>query len=1325
MAAPASSPPPAAPPPRHRRLLHWTLGSLLAVIAIVIVAGVATAGWLVGTTAGLNALIALANRFAPVQIEAIGTTGALTRAFGFATLRVKFQGGSVEATAVSALLRDWNWRPLRFDFEHLQSARLRIDITPKKEPTPPVEAIGLPLELSANQLAIDELTLALGKAPLTLSALRARAAAGPWGYRVEQGQVAHGEQRASLAFELGGTRPFALQADGTFSAALQGKAVQLRLKAKGSLVDMTVDGEVSGAGSSGTLSARIGSFDTPPVKSLQLDIAGIDPRTWAKSAPHADLTVKAQLSPNQAMNEVSGEVHITNRAPGTIDAGRIPARAARARVVASAKELKFDRVAGELTRGTAQGEFALQFGTGVAWQTRAQLTDVDPATIHGKLKPLRVDGTVRAHQAAGVISVLADLANRGRPAAMLNVDAQITPREAKIATARLALGSGFVTASGTVGLAEEKRVEIAGELQNFEPGILIKDVDAHVTGTFSATGSLLPQPNGTVRFELADSRAWGRPLTAHGRVDLDAMQRLDMDVDVGVRSARLKARGGLGAPDRRLEVAIDVPDLAELVPSEAKLPLSGALKLSVAASGAWTAPAVQASLDAKGLRYGDHALEAMSSQLTYGGGNDGTLTVQADFAKYSMRSQPNLALRSATLAVDGRLSRHAIRFEGVTVAAGNARLAAEGGWRDAAWRGRVNEVAVGAPVNARLSQPADLLVSSERTDFGPARFALRDVQFDDVRFSANPARTQSSGRFSDLRPMQFVPPVDPALAPVIAPTVTPVPLTLRGQWDLRSATQLDGSVLIERTDGDLYAGNGADSALGLIDVRAEATIKASALTAIARIESRKRGGIGAQMEASFERSPSGGWWLAQKRPWLIFGALELPTMDWINAVVSNRVRANVRLGGSISGTVRIEGTPGDPSASGRLTGDDLRVAWIEQGMRLENGHLRAHLQDDLIVLDELKFSGRARVPPEDKRAAAALHSLGEGSVNATGQLRLRDFSGVIQVAATEFPLLQRPDRWVVASGGANIETSAAHVQLNGAVAAVGGFVDFSRSELPTLSSDVVVVRAQQPAEPRAPKVTTGFDLGIDLGPAFYVRGSGLDARVEGAVRLRSAGRGAVTAVGSINAVDGTYEGFGQKLKIARGRLNFQGAPENPGLDVLALRTGLPVEVGVTITRTAANPLIRLYSDPPMADPEALSWLVLGRPPDQARGDNLALAQAAAALLGSGGYSNRVVRSLGIDELSIRSGLTGTSSLLPNRGVAGPLRSDASSTTTVAGEIVTIGKRFSDRLSVTYEQAVSGTSRVANLTYQLSNRLSLVGRIGTDNAIDLVYSIAFD
>ena len=1326
MATPPSAP---APAPRPRRLLRRSLLALAAGLVLLVGALLAVIGWLVGTTAGLQTLVGLAGRFAPVQIEATGTFGALSREFGFAELRVAVDGTRIEAKDLRVQVRDWDWQPPRLDLAHLRAARLQVDLAPAPaaaEPSPPPQDIGVPIALSIEQLAIDELVLGRGGAPQTLSGLQAQVAVGPAGYRITKGRMAYGPQQVAVEVDadLGAQRPFALTAAAAVSAEVQAQRVQLRIKASGSLVDLTVDGEVAGAGSAGTVSARIGSFDTPAVKSLVLDIAGIDPRVWAPAAPRADLVVKARLTPNEAMDEVSGELQIDNRAPGTIDAERIPLRSARATVSASATELKLDRLAAELIQGSARGQVRLQYGNGFGWQTSVKLANVDPARIHGKLQPLRIDGSIEARQTGDTVLVRADLANRGSPAATLNADLKIDPREATINQARLGLGSGFVTASGVVGLTGSQVLRLAGELQRFEPGLLLRDVDARLNGSFSAEGALQPQPSGGVRFELTDSRAWGRPLIASGRVALDAAQRLDLDVEVGVRSARLHAKGGLGAAGRSLVIALDVPALDELLPSDPKAPIKGVVKLEATASGAWTAPAVDARLTATDLRYGDHQLKRAQIDGGYGGGSDGTVRLQAALAEYGFLPQPNIAVRTLTLNVDGRLTEHGIRLQGESSQGHTAALAAQGGWRQSAWRGLLRELTASAPLDLRLLAPASLTVGA-RTEFGPAQITARGTRFDAIRVSADAQRWATSGSFSGLQPTALVPPPGGTRAPVLAVTGERMPLTLRGTWDVRAGRQMDGTVVIERSGGDLYAGRGADSALKLNDLRIEATVVANTLTALARVEAEK-GGLGAQMDATLERSGETGWRLAPDKPWLILGAFNLPNMDWVNALLSDNVRANIRLGGTLASTVRIEGTPANPRATGRLTGDDLRMAWVDQGMRLENGRLRAHLQDDLIVLDEVHFSGPPRVRPADKRAVAATDFAKVGSVDASGQVRLRDFSGWIQVAADSLPILQRPDRFVVASGGANIELSAKHVQLNAAVAASAGFIEFGKSELPSLSSDVVVVRASTPPPPER-RVTFGFDLGIDLGDAFYVRGKGLDTRVEGALRLRSAGRGAVSAVGSIATVDGVYEGFGQKMKIARGRLNFQGAPENPGLDILAIRQGLPVEVGVTITRTAASPLVRLYSDPPMADPEALSWLVLGRPAGQAGGDNLALAQAAAGLLGGSGegYSTRVARSLGIDELSIRSGEIGAASLLPNRSVAGALNSTEASTSTVAGEIVTIGKRLTDALTLSYEQAIAGTTRIVQLNYQLSQRVALVGRTGTSSGLDLVYTIVFD
>lgn len=1327
MEAPAPTPPAAPPAPPsttpRRRVLLRSLATASASLLLVAALLAAAVGWLIGTTNGMNSVIAVVNHIAPLRIETRGAFGALAEEFGFADLTVTVGDTTVEAKAVRARLRDWHWQPWRVDFDYLEAAALRVEVITREGP---LRDIGVPLALSADKVSLGELSVVVDGKPFGLQSIEGRAVAGPDGYRVDGGRLALGVHTARIDGELGARPPFALQARGEVAARLQDKTIGAVVRVAGSLQEMTIDGELSGAGS-GTATAVVASFDRPAVRSLSLDLAGIDPRAWHPSAPTADLSLQGRLTPNAAMDRVSGNITVQNGAPGLLDADRIPARSASAQVEIDAKQLKFERIAGQLLQGSVSGDYAVAFADG-SWQTSARLTDVDPARLHGILQPLRVDGRMQARRTPEAIFVTADLTNRSQPAAALTFDGRFTSTLATINSARLALGDGFATAAGSIELAGAYRAALQGSLQRFEPGRLVKGIDARLTGSATVDGVLRPRPAGRIRFELVDSRAWGRPLAAHGRIDAEGMQRLDVDVELAVRSSRLVAKGGLGAPDRSLELLIDVPEIAELLPSSPKVPVAGSLSLSAVARGSWAAPEFEARMTGRGLRYGDHSLASAEAEARYGGGSDGAVHATVNAAGYGYAPRPQATVQSLSLAVEGLLSNHAVRIQATADKTLAATVVGDGGWRDDAWRGRIREATVAPPVDLRLLTPASLTIGPGGVVFGPAQIAVQHVRFDGVRFDSDDAGIATQGVFSGLQPARYAVPVEGALTPIIAPSGERVPLTFRGQWDLRLAGDTaNGRLLIERSEGDLYAGRGPESALGLTDAWLDVQIVANQMRASTRIEARRGGGLGAHMEAWLENSPDAGWRLAQQQPWLLSGAFEMATMDWINALLSDHLRANVRLGGRLSSTVRIEGTPAQPSAVGRLEGSNLRIAWIEQGVRLENGRLLAHLQDDLIVLDQLEFSGPPRVRPDDRRAAAAVPADREGKLSANGRLRLGDLSGVIQVAASHLPLLQRPDRWVIASGGGNIEISAQHVQLNGAFAAEAGFVGLTRSELPTLSNDVVVVRTGEAAETRARRVSLGFDLGIDLGSAFYLSGRGINTRVEGAVRLRSAGRGAVTAVGSIEAVEGTYEGFGQRLQIARGRLNFQGAPENPGLDILALRTGLPVEVGVTITRTAAAPLVRMHSDPPMADAEALSWLVLGRAPDQSGGDNLALVGAAASLLGGGseGYGTRVARAVGVDEISIRSGNFGIASLLPARGVAGSLRSDEASAATVAGEIITIGKNINESLTLSYQQALSDASKFLQINYRLTRGLSVVARGGTDTALDLVYSIAFD
>ena len=145
-----------------------------------------------------------------------------------------------------------------------------------------------------------------------------------------------------------------------------------------------------------------------------------------------------------------------------------------------------------------------------------------------------------------------------------------------------------------------------------------------------------------------------------------------------------------------------------------------------------------------------------------------------------------------------------------------------------------------------------------------------------------------------------------------------------------------------------------------------------------------------------------------------------------------------------------------------------------------------------------------------------------------------------------------------------------------------------------------------------------------------------------------------------------------------------------------------MRVGVTITGTAQNPRIRLFSEPDMSDTEKLSWLMLGR--GSSGGAEGALLQSAllALVSGSGEGSSpteKLTGLVGLDELSVHKSDTDTKET-----------------------IVSIGKQISQRWYVGYERSLNATAGSWQLVYKLAKSFTIRGQAGVDeNAIDFIWT----
>jgi translocation and assembly module TamB len=334
---------------------------------------------------------------------------------------------------------------------------------------------------------------------------------------------------------------------------------------------------------------------------------------------------------------------------------------------------------------------------------------------------------------------------------------------------------------------------------------------------------------------------------------------------------------------------------------------------------------------------------------------------------------------------------------------------------------------------------------------------------------------------------------------------------------------------------------------------------------------------------------------------------------------------------------------------------------------------------------------------------------GDGQLSAQGRLAYGQGTPDAQLrfTAKQLQVLSQPDRYLVLSGTGEATLKDSAVQLSGTLRADRGLIELPAADAPRVSDDVVVSgrNDQEGVSAQHARNALGFDMALDLGDSFYLKGKGLDAQLGGAVRLKGVNGALPSSSGTIQVIKGDYAAYGQRLVIDRGILNFQGPVDNPGLNIVATRKNLEVQAGVAITGSAQSPRVKLVSTPSVPDSEKLSWLVLGRGMDTANGQDFSALQLAAGILLPAGESvtlqQRIARSAGLEEISLKG--------------SGSLEST----------VLTLGKRLSARAYLSYERGLAGAESLAKIDYSLTPRWLVPGQAGTTPAVDLFYTLSFD
>jgi translocation and assembly module TamB len=1271
-------------------------------------------GWLTGTAAGLRALLWTASWVVPT-LAASGVEGSLAGGFSIERLAADEPRWSLVATEVAVRPARLDWSRRSFDFERVSAATIAVawSAGDERKTAQPPASLALPVELRLRDVAVGELAFGpRGAAPQRLRDVRLQGTADRVAIRIDRASARYGPTEAVVNGTLGTASPFPLAARAELRSVVLDKAVEAIVSADGSLHDLQVQATSDNAAGRVDARARLTPFAPVPLAALSLTVADLAPEQWLPDAPAMRLAGTAELRPQPgATFTLAGPFRVANALAGPIDRKRLPLQSARGSLVWSAASLDITLEHAEGAGGTARAGIVRAADGAIT--ADARFAAIDASRIHTALAPTQVSGTLDYRLAGGEQRFTGRAANaRGIP---LDVEFALALADEVLtidkAVARLA--DGRATVAGRVQLGRATSAQLRGEFEALDLSQFIAGVDTRLNGRVVVDGTLAPNRRGRAEVTLADSRLAGRALEGRADLRLDG-NRVDVDADLRSGAARLQAKGGIG-DGRELAFELAAPRLAELVP-----PLGGSLHAQGTIGGSLEAPSIAASAAASDLVLpNQHRIAKVDAAVRASVQPQAPLDIVVTVDGHRAPGRPELSIAQARLTARGTTAEHSIELAATTGQREPVALRAHGGWRDDAWRGAIAALAVGKPLELQLQGEAPVVLGAERIDVGPAAFTTRGTRFTEVALDRSGGRWRAIGSFANLQPQALDPRARAPRRAVRTTAGDAEPLTLAGRWSLEYGDALSGIVVIERTAGDLYGGVDAVHPIGISDVGAALNIVDNRVTGTAYLRGRELGKVDAAIDAWIDPEALR---LAQDRRFRIAVDATLPDLGWIGPLIGDAVQVQ----GAASLQAVVGGTPADPTADGKLQGRDLRLVWIEQGLRLENGTLVAQLVDGVLVLDEMTFTGEARVAPDEKRALGALATT-PGTLRVVGRIALQTLTGSIGVRAERLPILQRRDRWIVVSGEGGITLTPTRAELYATPTVDGAYVDFSTRGPRTLPADVVVVRDEQPKKGRegAAPLDVSVDVQARLGQRFYIRGAGLEARLAGGLRVT--GRpGQLQAVGTVRIVDGIYNGYGQRLQIERGLVTFSGPLENPALNVLAVRPNLPVEVGVQITGTALAPVIRLHSDTAMSDVERLNWLVLGRPPSAGEGQDRALLTAAASALFAGqsdGGASNVLRSLGIDEFGLRSGAQVGSSLLPRETVAGTLRSGGSSASST--DFVALGKRLTDELYVTFEQALSGAEYYVALNYQLTRRLSVIARAGSTNALDLVYSLAFD
>jgi translocation and assembly module TamB len=1247
-------------PPKTAQRYRKLATGLLLLLALPAVAGY----WLLYSASGLQSAAAVANRWGSGMIRLTGVHGTLQ------DLHIETIHFSNAELALTLQNLHMHWNPAQMFYRRISIQRLALESVHidqhAAETAPatsqPPDSLLLPFELSIAIMTADAIHLNAASqenaVPVITGLALALESDGKY-HRLKQLNFTTPWATVESQANLDGNAPFTLNARIAATAADSWGSIDTTVT--GNLEQLTIQSASRPPANNMTLQAQLQPFAANPVTQLHAILERWNPADFLANAPHAKLSMSAQLAQNEA-GQLTGNIDIDNHAPAPLDQGGVPLSALHARALISSQLLALPEIRAHSGKdGVVRGQLAWD------WNQHTLTADlaverIDPQQLDTRLQSAAISGKIELTGDAEKQSARIDLRDRS-----LRLTAGITHDTGELILEQFNLqrNRSRLTGQGKLQLTGEQIFDVSAALIDFNSADFIQTADSSLNATLQVSGQLLPTVSGTLKYTIQKSRLAKSPVNGSGEIAFTGTGRFSGKAELLAGSNRLLAHGRMDGGQHDVQVTVNAPALAQL-----GLGISGDLQTQLTFRGTTQAPDLDWKLTSKQLELpGKQQLSGISASARWH--QKDTITLNLAVETYRAHEQATIRQLSAI------------------------QLAASGGLSPAKpglplrWQGQLTELSATGDMPVRLLAPAALAASTTLFSLNDAALSISSGSVRIEQLHWTPGSWKTRGDFTGI-----------ALLPDTPGHAKGAPLQLGGRWQFDASAQLTGELHIQRERGDWYLPGDVPQPLGLQQLQLQATARQGNLSGQFALNSGMLGSVRAEVALPLppKKTP---WPIAKESPLQGNIHATLTSLKWLNASGSNlRADGELRIQAGIHGTLQ------QPDIRGTVSGTNLSLALLEQGIRLQQGTLAAHFQQADLHIDRLHFASPHAAPPDNRLFRDLSLEGTAGSLTVSGKIGLTGASGQLDFSLDRLPLAHKTDYWIVASGQGATRLQDNRLSVTGGLQTDAGLIMQPPENRPALPDDIVLVNAPSSQQPQ--KLALDLDMNLNLGEKFYIRASGLEGRLTGQLQARSSGNQPLKLTGTIAAQDAAFKAYGQDLKVRRGIVSFQGSLDDPNLNVLAVREGLAVEAGVEIAGSVRHPRVKLVSAPEVPDAEKLSWIVLGRKPDASGLDTSVLLSAAGSILGGqsgSGLTDRITQALGVDEITFKQAGVGSS---------------------LSGQIGVIGKRISSRAYLSYERGLTATTMgITKLTYNLTPKVTIVTQAGEDSAVDLFYTIQFD